>query len=312
MIYTKKEDGVKSEAMDGHEKYTLVNVCGVGRSGTTMVDLILGNGADAFSCGEVYAWFRPYRTHHFRIRCSCGKDPCPIWEKIKDGPEENFHLDAFSKLNLKYLIDSSKEICWVIDANKWCQSSGIRVHNLLLWKDPISLAYSFWKRGHGPSFWRERFVEYYEQFFSVGLSYLAMNFNEFIANPRKKLTDVCAALGMPYFAGKEEFWQGEYHHLFGSLGTRRQVESRKSFLRLERFQPEFEGQIGLVNEQMAQDSSVLDIIQELSDNEVSRAKDAKCNQESFGPPKKLPLWYYTKAVKRKIRKYFPQRWDHIQ
>lgn len=52
---------------------TLISICGEGQSGSTMLDLMLGNGYDTFSCGEVYAWFRPWRTHHFRITCSCGK-----------------------------------------------------------------------------------------------------------------------------------------------------------------------------------------------------------------------------------------------
>jgi hypothetical protein len=46
-------------------KKALILVCGAARSGTTMLDLMLGNSPDVFSYGEIYALFRPFRTHHF-------------------------------------------------------------------------------------------------------------------------------------------------------------------------------------------------------------------------------------------------------
>ena len=66
---------------------TLIKICGAARSGTTMLDLMLGNASDAFSCGEVNARFRPWRSHHFNPECRCGQNPCQIWAEIADVPE---------------------------------------------------------------------------------------------------------------------------------------------------------------------------------------------------------------------------------
>jgi LPS sulfotransferase NodH len=77
---------------------TLILVCGTARSGSTMLDVMLGNAPDAFSCGEVSSWFRPYRKQHFQIECHCGQRPCPIWEKIKDIPENIFHASMAKEL----------------------------------------------------------------------------------------------------------------------------------------------------------------------------------------------------------------------
>lgn len=54
---------------------TLINICGATRSGTTVPDLKLGNGRDAFSCGEAHALFRPWLLHHFRANWQCGQVP---------------------------------------------------------------------------------------------------------------------------------------------------------------------------------------------------------------------------------------------
>ncbi len=97
----------------------LINICGMGGSGTTMLDLMLGNGNDAFSCGEVYAWFRPWRSHHRSIVCSCGETPCPVWEQIKDSAENRFHSDVCRRLGVSFVIDSSKELRWLTDAQTW-------------------------------------------------------------------------------------------------------------------------------------------------------------------------------------------------
>jgi hypothetical protein len=56
----------------------LINIYGTARSGSTMLDLILGNDPKGFSLGEVANWFYPWRTHHFDIKCGCGIYPCPV------------------------------------------------------------------------------------------------------------------------------------------------------------------------------------------------------------------------------------------
>ena len=57
----------------------LLFVCGAARSGTTMLDLMLGNSDDAVSTGEIYAVYRPYRIHHRYPVCSCGDADCSAW-----------------------------------------------------------------------------------------------------------------------------------------------------------------------------------------------------------------------------------------
>ena len=291
----------------------LINVCGSNRSGTTMLDLMLGNASDAFSCGEVYAWFRPWRTHHFKIVCSCGQNPCPVWEKIKAVPENKFHSTVFKHLKVNFVIDSSKEECWLLDTQQWASKHKIQVFNLLLWKNPIDLAYSYWKRGKDIRQWRNDFVRYYKNIFSTNLPFYSVYLNDLLSDPKTKLLKICSVVGMPYFEGKENFSQKQHHHLFGSLGTRRQALSNNLVIRTHEIYPtKFEKKIELLSKQILLDVQLQEILEVLIASEISKSATSNIRSHTFEKPYLYPLWYYTKYGKRLFRYYFPQSWSHVQ
>lgn len=291
----------------------LVNVCGTTRSGTTMLDLMLGNTPDAFSCGEVYAWFRPWRKHHFRIECRCGQRPCPIWERIKDVRESRFHATVAEKLHVNYVIDSSKELCWLIDTQEWGVANGFKVFKLLLWKNPIDLAYSNWKRGTGLTGWRHEFVTYYNKFFQTGLPFRSVYFNDLVSDPQRKLSEICAAVGMPYFDGKERFWEKQHHHLFGSHGTYKQVVAKTSTIRAsETFPPEFEAHIETLSRQIADDPEVQHILETLQQAEISSNGSFRTEDPSLLADKPYPIWYYVRKVKQAFRRHFPEQTTWVE
>jgi hypothetical protein len=105
---------------------TLVDLCGTGRCGTTMLDLMLGNSKRTFSCGEASGVFRPRKPDPHHIQCSCGEDPCPIWERIKAGPEQRFRHDVVDALGVERVVDSSTYLHWIRDANRWAPDNGMR------------------------------------------------------------------------------------------------------------------------------------------------------------------------------------------
>ncbi|GAB4534108.1 MAG: hypothetical protein Kow0063_16860 [Anaerolineae bacterium] len=288
---------------------TLVNVCGVSRSGTTMFGLMLGNGPDVFYCGEVFARFRPWQKHHFLSKCRCGQVPCPVWEKIGAAPARRFHATVFEQLGVHFVVDSSKDLVWVIDTHRWAATSGIKVLNLLLWKSPINQAYSQWKRGEGLTGWRRAFVSYYKKFLQVGLPFRSVSFNDLVGNPQGKLSRICEIIGMPYFPGKERFWEEQHHYLFGSHGTYEQVAARKSVIRAsEDFPPEFEAYVDDLARQIAQDSEVQQILGALQQMEVSNNND-DLGQEAraFEVRSPYPLWYYLMRIRQMICRYLPDR-----
>lgn len=290
---------------------TLINITGGGFSGTTLIDLALGNSPDAFSCGEVYAWFRPARTHHFRINCSCKDNPCPQWEKLKDLPEENFHARAFEELKVGYIVDSSKELSWFIDSNIWAMRHGIRVVNLVVWKDPMDHYFSYWKKGRGLFRWRRGYVRIYERIFSLGIPFVSVNFNEFAADPAGKLKDICRAVGMEYFPGKENFWEKRHHILFGNPGTRKMLMAGAKDNRIRsrvEYPPEFERRSVTVNKRFEKDAGLQMVVKRLKETEVSRLGEPLPPVSTAGPRSAQPWWYYKDMLVRRYKRAFPQPW----
>lgn len=289
---------------------TLINICSASRSGSTMLDLMLGNTPDAFSCGEVYAWFRPYRKHHFDIDCSCGQNPCPIWEKIKDVSENQFHATVFKKLGVNFIVDSSKDPTWVLDTHTWAASNSFEVINILIWKDPVDLAYSYWKRGYKLDSWRKPFVSYYSKLLQIKIPIMAVSFNELTRNPQNKLMEICDFIGMPYFEGKERFWENQPHYLFGSGGVRNQVEAKESKIRKEEKRPpEFQAKIEDLSKQISADSKVQQILSALQRVEISSVDHSKLRNTEIPSHLVYPAWYYMWKIRQVYRRFFPQQVD---
>lgn len=93
----------------------LIHVCGAARTGTTSVGLALGQAPEAFYGGEVHAYYRPFRPHHWNPECSCLEHPCPVWEKLGGGKASGFVQEAAESLGVDYIIDSSGDLPWLLD-----------------------------------------------------------------------------------------------------------------------------------------------------------------------------------------------------
>lgn len=286
--------------------YKLIFVCGSSRTGTTMLDLMLGNDPDAFSLGEAYHRFRPTHTQHFHLNCSCGQKPCPEWEHIKYVPEHLFHKAVFERKNTKYVIDSAKNLCWLIDSHKWAKNNNISTFYFLMWKSPIDHFFSYWKRNKSYSLWRKRFVSYYNRFFSLGFPFCSVNLNELQDNPSKKLKSICNSIGMNYFFGKENFWGKVHHHLFGSLSVRNQVVSKKSKIeKSNNYHPVFLEKKEQYSQRIDSDKKIQNIVEILSYSEIFSSNKISMDASLTKKLSRYPFWYYAKRIKQKIRKQFP-------
>lgn len=282
----------------------LIMVSGVGRTGTTIVDLLLGNHPDAFSLGEVFAYFRPMRTHHFHIECVCGKDPCPVWSRIRHFDEKHFHEKVFEELDVQFLIDSSKDRNWVIDANRRGKGRPYEVINFLMYKDMEDYLYSQWKRKRQ---WRKPFVNYYTKFFKANIPFYSVSFNRFRENPVGFLNAVEKITGMPYQKGNESIRDfPNYHMLFGSAGVRRQLEAHKVSIQSNtEFPDDFQQVLQEMLQEVNADKKVSEIYQ------ILRKRDILLNQNLSAPQKKRmrKFWYdYAAIIKQKIMKHHPQPW----
>lgn len=284
---------------------TLVNILGAGRSGTTMLDLMLGNDDESFSLGEVHAWFRPFRKHHFEIDCNCGDVNCKYWQPIKGLSQSKFHALAFEKLGVNFLIDSSKSLPWVIDNNKWANRNGIKVVNIVIYKPLINYIYSIWKRGESVDAALYRYGLYYSRFFETGLLAYAVSFDELVSNPVDVLDKLCEITGQKKREDREKFWEKESHHLFGSGGVRKQTQNTQSEIQKKESFPEgFLAILPAIKEKINADKKLKDLEKKL------QTIDYKGGGRSLKSSKvhvKRPLWYYQLKAKNTFRGYFPEK-----
>ncbi len=284
---------------------TLINVCGASFSGTTMLDLMLGNADDAASCGEVGAWYRPRRHDRVALSCPCGSDPCPRWGPIAGIPEARFHREAFDRWGVRHLVDSTKRLSWVVDANRWAAAAGVRVVNLLIWKDPGTHAYSHWKRGTPIPEARRRFVRYHDRFVNLGLPFASVRYDDFVRAPAAHLVRLCRVADLPYFDGKERFWSRPHHNLFGNPGTRDQLGRTSGAIRpVGPFPPEFARDLAAFEASRGPDWRIHHILKSIRRREVTRL-EAPSYEPTHGKPGAVGrYWYFEDMVKQTTRNLF--------
>jgi len=202
----------------------IILVCGLSHSGTTLVDAMLGNDKNGFSCGELYSLYtKPPR----QLKCSCcvsGK--CSFWSKLTTVPKSSIHEYFLNYYD--FIVDSSKFLPWVEHSIK---SHHLHCGNLkeikivklvLVQRTPEETFYSFWKRrmgrGHGNI---ELFVRnskrYYSNFLKLDFPFIQVSLNSLLKDPKEKnFQKLCAEVGIPWMNGKRAFWTDHRHRLHGS------------------------------------------------------------------------------------------------
>lgn len=185
----------------------------IGFSGSTMLDVMLGNGKDCFACGEVYALFDREPPI-----CTCGDPVCSIWSSVKEIGREGFYQYLFD-LGYERVSDSSKSRGWFKYQNHILSEKGVKVNKVLLYKHPLNLIYSHWRRRRTPDV--NRWYRYNRDFHRLfHKDYHVISYEDLVTDPPDVLKRLCDALDYPYFEGKERFWEDISHHLYGSLSTR--------------------------------------------------------------------------------------------
>ena len=267
-----------------------------------MLDLMLGNSDDAASCGEVGAWYRPKREDRVAIQCPCGIDPCPRWTPILDVPRSRFHREAFDRWGVRYLSDSTKTLGWILDSNRWAHDAGIRVVNVLIWKDPATHAYSHWKRGTSFEDARRRFVRYYSRFLKMGLPFVSVNYDELARSPGQLLPEVCRVIGMPYHPGREHFWARRHHNLFGNAGTGSQVGRDSGRVRpSENFPAEFRQALAAHEDRIGIDPRPVGLVAALRRFDVKEMEAETFERPAERPSRMVGYWYFEERYKHVFR-----------
>ena len=201
----------------------IIFITGIGRSGSTLLDRMLGNNPQGFSVGEVNALFRPWKRKHLLrdSNCFCNKPNCNFWKKIKTRKEKNLYDTIFNLFkNINYIVDSSKSPLWIRDQIKYNQNKNYDIKIVCIYKTPQEFFYSMKKRGKS-KLWKIMWKGRYMQLFNLFTNFLSIKYSDLTRNPKDTLRHLCESLDIEYYNEQEKYWNNpNQHSLFGSSAVR--------------------------------------------------------------------------------------------
>ena len=199
-------------------------------SGSTMMDLVLANDPKGFSCGELSFIYRPEQAHHLTPRCACADPTCRIWQNLEGVPEKEFYTAFFAQHpEIDFAVDSSKDPLWIARQRRYLAAAGIDSAVLIIWKDPLEIGASFKSRGK-LDLWKRHWMNYHRLLVhQLGSDFITLSYRDFATSPAR-LEEVCRQLGIPYFEGKERYWEHVHHTLFGNRSARRHLNAVEASL----------------------------------------------------------------------------------
>jgi hypothetical protein len=127
----------------------VVYVAGYGRSGSTVLDVLLGSAEGAIGAGEVCLLARAGLSP---VPCSCGQDAvgCPLWSEVlariggAKRPERLIHAQAVSAISevtgANVVIDSSKTAWRRLRRPRQLSADGFHLNVVHLVRHPASVA----------------------------------------------------------------------------------------------------------------------------------------------------------------------------
>ena len=197
----------------------VIFIGGTAYSGSTFLDMMLSNSPKGFSCGEVHALFYPYRKHHIDYKCGCGDTSCELWRIVKQRGVKCLYQTIFEMHpEIEFIVDSSKDSLWIRDRTADLKGTGIEIKNILIWKAPDEYFSSRIKRKKIQRSERT-WLNYHKIYFANVKHWRAIRYAD-LARSAEVLKLLCEKLEIPYFSGKEKYWEKTHHTLFGNTSAK--------------------------------------------------------------------------------------------
>lgn len=205
----------------------VVFVGGTSYSGSTFFQLTLANDPHGFACGEVRPLFYPAKQRHLQRVCGCGDPNCTVWQRIKKGGEERLYQSIFEMFpEVDFILESSKNVHWTHEQSERLQKQGIETAHVLIAKTPLEYVHSLRKRNRLEEI--PGWPRYHRLYYSLIDDWRAVQYHQYTQEQQRVLQRTCEYLGIPYFEGKERFWEKQHHSLGGNLSARVHLYSKDS------------------------------------------------------------------------------------
>jgi len=200
----------------------VIFVAGSSYSGSTILNLILGNDQRRNALGEIRALFCPKKTHHHKKINELKKDT--KWERIFEGGLKNLYSNLFAEYpEIDVLIDSSKDPIWISEQIQNLKKSNIPSNVVLIYKTPIEFAQSALKRNQQQ--WERKWLNYHLSFFELIKDYRQISYESFVNNTEASLKELFNDLELNYTKESKDFWlKKDNFNFFGNNHTNYQAK----------------------------------------------------------------------------------------
>jgi len=201
----------------------VILITGENRSGSSLLDLMIGNSKNGFSAGELFRIFRPIKTSE-KIKINEPKvweydtKIIKFWNEIRKNGEKNVYENLFNSLeNVDFIVDSSKNPIWIRNQLKYNQKKTYKLIPIIIYKTPLEFAYSLFKRDQ-LKYWKRRWIRRHLILFGILENFISVEYSRLVKKPSSHLELICKNIGIDYFKEKENFWENpnKNYFLFGS------------------------------------------------------------------------------------------------
>lgn len=241
------------------DKKKVVFILGIGRSGSTLLDLMLGSHPQGFSLGEISKlpqlvnqgkrnlaaleestfWIDNFNEAELK-RLAAGISnhrlnkyiPLKIERFIRElvGKDDilNPYTILIEKTKTQILVDSSKYFSWVSQQlkNREFQEGAIDAYVIRMVRDGRAVVNSYSRIYKNKTIseicqkWVKLFKEQQDFYDKFsGGQKMLVRYEKLATKPEEVLTNICRLLGIEFFPDMIEFWKQEHHHIVGSRGT---------------------------------------------------------------------------------------------
>ena len=221
-------------------KRTIVNICCLGHSGSTLLGNILGSHSSGLHIGELVA---PLKKGKPIVCRNCLDQPCPIWGKVITPKYmrkvyndfttpssfsfiRNYKSKLYHKLfkafnNVDFIVDSSKNVNWYKYNS---QNESLNYKFIFLKRTPAAIVASL-KRGYNEdvevSMTKIRDIQIHINSYFKEIpvqNKLVVEYEDLILYPEKVILRICDFLSLEYEADVLKINQFDHHLIGGNQG----------------------------------------------------------------------------------------------
>lgn len=240
-------------------KKKVVFIMGIGRSGSTLIDLTIGSHPDAFSLGEISklpnfvkkgkrkfcvredsTFWQDHFTESELLDLAAGLSnhrlnkyiPLKLERFVREILRQdnifNSYSTLFTKTKKNILVDSSKYISWIVNKFKAREFRAglIEAYIIHMIRDGRAVANSYLRAF--PKLTITEFSQGWVGQIQEQKSFyekfpadrkMVVRYEELATNPQAVLERVCQLLAIEFTPEMIEYWRHDHHHIVGSRGT---------------------------------------------------------------------------------------------